>query len=105
MQLRIVVMKTVSRFAGATVSDIAYGHRIESFDDDFFNVGENLCRIAGKGATASLLDIHPICKYGHEDAAHSHSRFSTVARLPSWAPGAWFIDFIKGGTVTCSLSH
>ncbi|KAI0093006.1 cytochrome P450 [Irpex rosettiformis] len=66
------------RFAGATVTEIGYGHRIESFDDDFFYMGEKLGQTAGKGATPSLLDIHPI-----------------FARLPSWAPGAWFVNFIK----------
>ncbi|KAI0093004.1 cytochrome P450 [Irpex rosettiformis] len=66
------------RFAGATVTDIGYGHRIDSFDDDFFILGENMCKVAGKAATPSLLDIHPI-----------------FARLPSWFPGAWFVSLIK----------
>ena len=50
-------------FAGATVAEIGYGHRIESFDDEYFTLGEKLGKIAGEGSIPSLLDIHPICQY------------------------------------------
>ncbi|KAI0768403.1 cytochrome P450 [Irpex lacteus] len=66
------------RFAGGVITDISYGHRIDSFDDEFFYVGQNFVKIAGQAALPTLLDLHPIFAY-----------------LPSWAPGAWYIKFIK----------
>ncbi|KAI0092998.1 cytochrome P450 [Irpex rosettiformis] len=66
------------RFAGGVVTEIGYGHRIDSFTDGFFSVGDRFAKIAGMGANPSLLDLHPIFAY-----------------LPSWAPGAATIKFIK----------
>lgn len=45
------------------MAEIGYGHRIESFDDEYFTLGEKLGKIAGEGSIPSLLDIHPICQY------------------------------------------
>ncbi|KAI0768404.1 cytochrome P450 [Irpex lacteus] len=70
--------KQVERFSGGVVSDIGFGHRIESFDDDYFRLSEQWARVAHEGSRTSLLDLHPI-----------------FARLPSWFPGAWFVNFIK----------
>jgi hypothetical protein len=50
------------RFSGGIISDISYGHRIESFDDPFFSIAEGLGRMVHDGGSPSLLDIHPICK-------------------------------------------
>lgn len=50
------------RFAGGVITDISYGHRIDSFDDEFFYVGQNFVKIAGQAALPTLLDLHPICE-------------------------------------------
>ncbi|KAI0748969.1 cytochrome P450 [Irpex lacteus] len=71
-----------ARFAGGVVTDIGYGHRIESYDDEFFSVGERFIKYGAAATTPTLLDIHPI-----------------FASLPSWAPGAWF----KEGTAKPSF--
>ena len=82
-------------YAGATVTEIAYGHRINSFDDEFFRLGEKWCQVASIGTRPSLLDIHPACEY--QRVTHRHKTYHLlVACLPSWAPGAWFVKFIKG---------
>ena len=57
------VADMMSGFAGATVAEIGYGHRIESFDDESFKLGEKSGKIVGEGATPILLDVHPICEY------------------------------------------
>ena len=49
------------RFAGGVVTDIGYGHRIDSFDDEFFGVGERFIAHASAATTPSLLDLHPAC--------------------------------------------
>ncbi|KAI0092996.1 cytochrome P450 [Irpex rosettiformis] len=67
-----------SRFAGGVVSDVGYGQHIDSFDSEFFSVGERFIKVASAATTPSLLDLHPV-----------------FANLPSWAPGAWYIKFIK----------
>ncbi|KAI0093003.1 cytochrome P450 [Irpex rosettiformis] len=63
----------VQRFSGGIVSDIGYGHRIESFDDEFFVVGEGYGSLSLAGGTPSLLDLHPLFRY-----------------WPTWAPGSGF---------------
>ena len=49
------------RFAGGVVTDIGYGHHIDSFDDEFFTVGERFIAHASTATTPSLLDLHPAC--------------------------------------------
>lgn len=80
-------------YAGATVTEIAYGHRINSFDDEFFRLGEVWCRVAGIGTRPSLLDIHPACEYKVEKTPYTHnyeaycefmSRSCAPAILGSW---------------------
>ncbi|KAI0092994.1 cytochrome P450 [Irpex rosettiformis] len=66
------------RFAGGIVTDVGYGHHIDSLDDDFFSMGERFLQYATAVTAPSLLDLHP--------------RF---AYLPPWVPGAWFVKFIK----------
>ncbi|KAI0768442.1 cytochrome P450 [Irpex lacteus] len=63
----------VQRFSGGIVAELGYGHRIESFDDEFFEIGEGYAKLSLAGGTPSLLDINPIFRY-----------------WPEWAPGGWF---------------
>ena len=49
------------RFAGGIVADIGYGHRIESYEDEFFDIGERFIACAGTTNTPTLLDLHPVC--------------------------------------------
>lgn len=82
------------------MTDIGYGHRIESYDDEFFSVGERFIKYGAAATTPTLLDIHPICKPTYFIDAliigALRCTFLLVASLPSWAPGAWFVNFIKG---------
>ncbi|KAI0092995.1 cytochrome P450 [Irpex rosettiformis] len=66
------------RFSGGIIAEVGYGHRIDSFDDEFFSIGERFLKFSNAATTPSLLDLHPAFAY-----------------LPSWAPGAWFVEFIK----------
>lgn len=55
------------RFAGGIVTDIGYGHRIESFDDDFFSMGERFLEHALAATAPNLMDLHPVCEYAAEN--------------------------------------
>lgn len=55
------------------MTEIGYGHHIDSFDDVFFSVGERFAKIAGIGATPSLLDLHPICEYRFQTWNKEHA--------------------------------
>ncbi|KAI0092993.1 cytochrome P450 [Irpex rosettiformis] len=86
-----------SSFAGGIVTEISYGHRIKSFDDKFFLLSEKWARIAHEGSRATLLDVHPICMLSVVPQCYVNMTVLslTVRYLPSWFPGAWYIDFIK----------
>ena len=54
----------VDRFASAVIMEIAYGHRIETDDDRYLTLSEQVNQAAaGAGdAGVSLVDLLPICK-------------------------------------------
>ncbi|OBZ75202.1 O-methylsterigmatocystin oxidoreductase [Grifola frondosa] len=65
----------VRRFGAAIIMKIAYGHQIESDDDEYIKLTENVSLAhvdAGDPGTAPV-DFFPILQY-----------------LPDWFPGAWF---------------
>ena len=53
---------SLTRFSGGVVSDIGFGHRIESLDDEYFHLSQQWARVAHEGSRTSLLDLHPICE-------------------------------------------
>ncbi|KAJ3486701.1 hypothetical protein NLI96_g4059 [Meripilus lineatus] len=63
----------VKRFSSGIILEIAYGHRVESEDDSYLKLTENLnAVVAGLGTTGvSIVDILPILRH-----------------LPPWFPGA-----------------
>ncbi|KAI0768402.1 cytochrome P450 [Irpex lacteus] len=70
--------RLVARYTIGIVSQLTYGHKVDSFDDEYFLMGEKFIEITGDAVTPSLLDVHPLFAY-----------------LPSWFPGAWFVKFLK----------
>ena len=65
------------RFAGGIVAEIGYGHRIDSYEDEFFSIGERFIACASAAATPSLLDLHPVCK----SVSHSMLAMATYYAL------------------------
>ncbi|KAH9952213.1 cytochrome P450 [Amylocystis lapponica] len=66
----------VRRFGSAVVMKITYGHQIESDDDEYIKMTENVSEahaLAGDPGSTPV-DIFPILRH-----------------LPPWFPGAWFI--------------
>ncbi|KAI0768396.1 cytochrome P450 [Irpex lacteus] len=75
--------RLLRQFTSGILTALIYGHRIRSFNDVHYKIAENfdhlhLC------AHPSLLDISPY----FED-------------LPSWFPGAWFIQHIQSINAYC----
>ena len=83
-------------FAGGIISDLGYGHHINSLDDEFFAVGERFLKVGTFATTPTLLDLHPLCEYRSQFFPYIIWLINIVGYLPSWAPGAWFVKFIKG---------
>ena len=50
-------------FAGGIVSDLGYGHRMKSVDDEVFRNGETFNKLTLEAIQSSLLDIHPLCEF------------------------------------------
>ncbi|KAI0092639.1 cytochrome P450 [Irpex rosettiformis] len=69
--------KLLRRFTAGTLMAIIYGHRIRSLDDKHYKLAEDIDSLH-PSVYPSLLDISPYFAY-----------------LPSWFPGAWFVDYIK----------
>ncbi len=59
---RCAVLTYQVSFSGGIVAELGYGHRIESFDDEFFEIGEGYAKLSLAGGTPSLLDLNPICE-------------------------------------------
>ena len=86
----------LSSLAIAIVTEIAYGHRITSLDDETFLWGEHWSEVTRTCTRPSLVDIHPFCEYSFHGFIHQKLISSlSVEHLPSWAPGAWFVPFIQ----------
>ncbi|KAI0933847.1 hypothetical protein AcV5_005883 [Taiwanofungus camphoratus] len=66
----------VRRFGSAIVMKITYGHQIESDDDEYIKMTENISDAHAEAGDpgSTPVDIFPILKY-----------------LPPWFPGAWFM--------------
>ncbi|KAJ3479144.1 hypothetical protein NLI96_g9268 [Meripilus lineatus] len=77
----------LKRFTTAVVVEIAYGHRILSDDDkhaEIIEAVEHVLEIGGDLGT-SPVDLLPILRH-----------------LPSWLPGAWFIQYAKEANIVAT---
>lgn len=80
------------RFASAIILEIAYGHRVESNDDTYLQLSEQLNGIiAGIGSLGvSVVDFFPIRAFDSqfEYTYQLTEKNPAVRHLPGWFPGA-----------------
>ncbi len=58
----ITVIETMRSHTLGIIAQLTYGHKVNSFDDEYFLLGEKFMEIAGDAVTPSLLDVHPLCE-------------------------------------------
>ena len=74
----------MSRYASAVILEIAYGHKVESEDDGFLKLSEQIKDVmAGVGSTGvSTIDLLPVCALRYESGwnrlTDSHSFNSEI---------------------------
>lgn len=62
--MRTTLIETVMMrsYTIGIISQLTYGHKVDSFDDEYFLLGERFTEITGDAVTPSLLDVHPLCE-------------------------------------------
>ncbi|KAI0697258.1 cytochrome P450 [Cytidiella melzeri] len=68
----------LQRYSTGVITTVTYGHRIRSYNDEYFKTAAEFGKEMHAVTRPSLLDI----------SLH-------FAKLPSWLPGAWFINYIE----------
>ncbi|KAI0755468.1 cytochrome P450 [Irpex lacteus] len=69
--------RLLRRYTAGILTAVVYGHRIHSVDDEYYKLAEDV-DLLYSALHPTIMDISPYFEY-----------------LPSWFPGAWFIDYIK----------
>ncbi|KAI0755470.1 cytochrome P450 [Irpex lacteus] len=69
--------RLLRRYNASVLLDVIYGHRISSFEDEYYKLAESI-DVLHPSVNPTLMDASPYFAY-----------------LPSWFPGAWFVNYIK----------
>lgn len=85
--------------------ETTYGHRILSDDDEYFLMDEEIINLWKNAVRPSLLDISPY--RGSLSLSYPLPSCLTkrhpVDKLPSWFPGAWHVQYIRGKRITATF--